>query len=72
LKYSNLGFGLLGLAIEAIAGEAHGVWIKRMIGLMARGHSGKLPGDNPTNALAPATGFVRTAGGGYRNNARTR
>jgi hypothetical protein len=37
---------------------------------MARGHSGKLPigwrvivpGDNPTNALAPATGFVSTAG----------
>ena len=36
---------------------------------VARGHSGKLPlgrrvvvpGDNPTNALAPATGFVSTA-----------
>ena len=35
----------------------------------AHGHSGKLPlgrrvvipGDNPTNALAPATGFVGTA-----------
>jgi D-alanyl-D-alanine carboxypeptidase len=38
--------------------------------LVAHGHSGKLPlgrrivipGDNPTNALAPATGFVSTAG----------
>src|SRR6516164_5537692 len=36
---------------------------------LARGHSGKLPlgrrvvipGDNPTNAMAPATGFVSTA-----------
>src|SRR5262245_48682337 len=40
-----------------------------MIKPLARGHSGKLPlgrrvvipGDNPTNALAPATGFVSTA-----------
>ncbi len=87
-KYSNHGFGLLGLVIEAIAGEPYGAWIKRAIvepaglddtepdmplprrALMARGHSGKLPvgrrvivpGDNPTNALAPATGFVSTAG----------
>jgi hypothetical protein len=36
---------------------------------LAGGHSGKLPlgrrvvipGDNPTNALAPATGFVSSA-----------
>src|SRR5256885_1268695 len=39
-------------------------------GPVALGHSGKVPlgrrvvvpGDNPTNALAPATGFVSTAG----------
>jgi CubicO group peptidase (beta-lactamase class C family) len=86
-KYSNHGFGLAGMVIEAITGEPYKAWIKREIvdavGLketepdmptaaklpMARGHSGKLPagrrlvipGDNPTNALAPATGFVSTA-----------
>lgn len=87
-KYSNHGYGLLGLVIEAIAGEPYGAWIRRTIvepagleetdpdvplptgALMARGHSGRLPigrrvivpGDNPTNALAAATGFVSTAG----------
>ena len=89
-KYSNHGFGLLGLAIEAITGEPYGEWIGREIvaasGLhetgadapfalasprtpFARGHSGKLPlgrrvvipADNPTHALAAATGFVSTA-----------
>jgi D-alanyl-D-alanine carboxypeptidase len=86
-KYSNHGFGLAGLIIEAITGEPFKDWIKREIidavGLgetepdmpivgaapMARGHGAKLPlgrrlvipGDNPTNALAPATGFVSTA-----------
>jgi CubicO group peptidase (beta-lactamase class C family) len=86
-KYSNHGFGLAGMVIEAIAGEPYKGWIKREIvdavGLaetepdmptaanlpMARGHSAKwpigrrlvIPGDNPTNALAPATGFVSTA-----------
>jgi CubicO group peptidase (beta-lactamase class C family) len=30
-KYSNHGFGLLGLAIEAIAGEPYRTWIKREI-----------------------------------------
>jgi CubicO group peptidase (beta-lactamase class C family) len=30
-KYSNHGFGLIGLAIEAVAGEAFGSWIKREI-----------------------------------------
>jgi hypothetical protein len=56
--------------IEAIAGQPCGAWIKRMIGLMARRHCGKLPicrrvavpRDNLTNALAPATSFVSTAG----------
>ncbi len=87
MKYSNHGFGLLGLVIEAISGERYGDWVTRNIlapfGLnetrpdapfdvgvpVARGHSGLLPlgrrviipGDNPTHALAPATGFVSTA-----------
>jgi D-alanyl-D-alanine carboxypeptidase len=86
-KYSNHGFGLAGMVIEAITGEPYKDWIKREIVdavelaetepdmptaanlPMARGHSAKLPagrrfvipGDNPTNALAPATGFVSTA-----------
>jgi len=31
LKYSNHGFGLAGLIIEAITGEPYGVWVKREI-----------------------------------------
>src|ERR1700737_2679754 len=31
LKYSNHGFGLLGLVIEAITGEPYRVWIQREI-----------------------------------------
>ena len=88
LKYSNHGYGLVGLAIQAITGERYVDWIAREIveasGLaettpdapiaaatpFARGHSTKLPlgrrvvipGENPTNALAAATGFVSTAG----------
>jgi len=86
-KYSNHGYGLVGLVIEAVTGMPYRDWIRRAIidaaGLeetepdmpvhnsvpVARGHSPKLPlgrrvvipGDNPTNALAPATGFVSTA-----------
>src|SRR4051794_39747089 len=86
-KYSNHGFGLLGLVIEAITREPYSGWIKREIvaaaGLretepnmplpkraaFARGHTLRLPvgrrlvvpGDNPTNAMASATGFVSTA-----------
>jgi CubicO group peptidase (beta-lactamase class C family) len=86
-KYSNHGFGLAGLVIEAVTGTPYRSWIAQAIiepaGLdetepdmpvaasvpVARGHSGKLPlgrrvvipGDNPTNALASATGFVSTA-----------
>ncbi|MEO9189258.1 MAG: serine hydrolase domain-containing protein [Acetobacteraceae bacterium] len=86
-KYSNHGFGLLGLVVEAVAGEPYRPWIKREIidavGLketdpdmpitegspFAHGHSSKLllgrrviiPGDNPTNAMAPAAGVVSTA-----------
>jgi CubicO group peptidase (beta-lactamase class C family) len=86
-KYSNHGYGLAGLVIEAVTREPYRNWIRRevieRIGLdetdpdmplaasapIARGHRGKLPlgrrvvvpGNNPTNALAPATGFVSTA-----------
>jgi CubicO group peptidase (beta-lactamase class C family) len=86
-KYSNHGYGLAGLVIEAVTRMPYRRWIKHAIidpaGLgetepdmpvansvpLARGHSGKLPlgrrvvipGDNPANALAPATGFVSTA-----------
>lgn len=86
-KYSNHGFGLIGLVIEAVTGAPYREWIRRAIiepaGLgetepdmpltatapAARGHSSKLPlgrrvvipGGNPTNALAAATGFVSTA-----------
>ena len=88
LKYSNHGFGLVGLVIEAVTGEPYVEWIAREIvaasglretlpdgpaaprTLTARGHTRKLPlgdrlvvpGDNPTHALASATGFVSTAG----------
>jgi CubicO group peptidase (beta-lactamase class C family) len=86
-KYSNHGYGLAGLIIEAITGEPYRSWITREIvdaaGLeetrpdmplprgepFARGHGSKqplgrrvvIPGDNPTHALASATGFVSTA-----------
>lgn len=86
-KYSNHGYGVLGLAIAAVTGESYGDWVAREIvaasGLLdttpdgppaaglpfARGHSPKwplgrrvvIPGDNPTNALAAATGFISTA-----------
>jgi D-alanyl-D-alanine carboxypeptidase len=88
LKYSNHGYGLIALALEAVTGERYVDWIAREIvaaaGLrettpdapvdaalpFARGHSAKwplgrrltIPGDNPTCALAAATGFVSTAG----------
>jgi CubicO group peptidase (beta-lactamase class C family) len=86
-KYSNHGYGLAGLVIEAVTGTPYPDWVKQAIidatGLdetlpdmpvaaavpVARGHSSKLPlgrrvvipGDNPTNSLSPATGFVSTA-----------
>ena len=86
-KYSNHGYGLVGLIIEAITGQAYVKWIRHAViepaGLvettpdmplprgaqLAAGHSSRLPlgrrvavpGRNPTNALAPATGFISTA-----------
>lgn len=86
-KYSNHGYGLVGLIIEAVTGASYGKWISEHVvvpaGLiettpdmplprgaeLASGHSSRLPlgrriaipGRNPTNALAPATGFVSTA-----------
>ncbi|MDE0242726.1 MAG: serine hydrolase [bacterium] len=88
MKYSNHGFGLLGLVIESVTGETYGSWVARNVlrpsGLgettpdmpiaggapLARGHGTNLPldrryvipADNPTHALAAATGFVSTAG----------
>ncbi|HEV2365798.1 MAG TPA: serine hydrolase domain-containing protein [Caulobacteraceae bacterium] len=87
LKYSNHGYGLVGLIIEAATGESYASWIAREVvaasGLahtfadaptsemqkLAAGHGSRLllgerfviPGRNPTNALAPATGFISTA-----------
>jgi CubicO group peptidase (beta-lactamase class C family) len=87
LKYSNHGYGLLGLVIEAITKEPYRAWIEREIidavGLretkpdmpiakgvpLARGHTLRMltdqrlviPGDNLTNAIMPAAGFVSTA-----------
>jgi CubicO group peptidase (beta-lactamase class C family) len=87
-KYSNHGYGLLGLVIESVTGEPYRSWIGREIvaaaGMeetvpdmplakgtpFARGHTGRLPagrrlvipGDFRTNAIAPAGGFVSTAG----------
>ena len=86
-KYSNHGYGLLGLAIAAVTGERYDGWVAREIvaaaGLretvpdapllegtrFATGHSAKwplgrrlhIPGNNPTQALAAATGFISTA-----------
>jgi len=86
-KYSNHGYGLAGLVIEAVTGEPYPVWIKREIvdavGLretvpnmplakgtpFARGHTRRLPlgerlvipGDNSTQAITSAAGFVATA-----------
>ncbi|MEN3288135.1 MAG: hypothetical protein V7634_2435 [Bradyrhizobium sp.] len=87
-KYSNHGYGLLGLVIEAIAGEPYAAFIQREVieaadlretvpdmaqlvknAPFARGHSPKIllgrraviPGNNPTQAMAAATGLVATA-----------
>lgn len=87
-KYSNHGFGLAGLIIEAVTGEPYGEWMRREViapaGLketlpdgpvpksvpMASGHGTILPlgrrvvmpGRFETHAVAPAGGFVSTAG----------
>ncbi len=87
-KYSNHGYGAIGLVIQAVTGEPYVEWIKRKIMApaklsesqpdapldhnvpFARGHSGTqplgrrvtIPCENRTNALAPATGLISTAG----------
>jgi D-alanyl-D-alanine carboxypeptidase len=87
-KYSNHGYGLLGLVVEAVTGEPYRRWIAREVveaaGLeetqpdaplrrgtpFAKGHTSRsllgrrlvIPADNRTNAMAPATGFIATAG----------
>ena len=53
-KYSNHGFGLLGLVIEAITGEPYAVWIKREI-VDAAG----LTETTPDTPLAKGTPFAR-------------
>jgi len=86
-KYSNHGYGLLGLTIEAITDELYADWVACEAGAaagrketvpdaplaagvpFARGQSRRwqlgqrvlIPGDNPTHALAAATGFMSTA-----------
>ena len=50
-KYSNHGYGLVGLAIEAITGEAYGAWIAREI-VAASGLTETLP-DAPLPARVP-------------------
>jgi D-alanyl-D-alanine carboxypeptidase len=88
-KYSNHGYGLLGLVLEQVTGEAYASWMAREIVAraclthtapdgpvepnlpLASGHGAKvlLGGERfevdiglSTGALAPATGFVSTAG----------
>jgi D-alanyl-D-alanine carboxypeptidase len=88
-KYSNHGYGLLGLVLEQVTGETYADWMAREIVAraslahtspdgpvepnlpLASGHGGKvlLGGERfevdsrlSTGALAPATGFVSTAG----------
>jgi D-alanyl-D-alanine carboxypeptidase len=54
-KYSNLGFGLLGLVIEAVTGEAYGDWIHREV-VAAAGLAETVP-DLPSPGATPlATG----------------
>lgn len=86
-KYSNQGYALLGLVVEAVAKEPYRAWIEREIiaasGLretssdtpiatgvpLAKGHTPRIhldrrlviPGDDMTDAIAPAAGFVGTA-----------
>jgi D-alanyl-D-alanine carboxypeptidase len=87
LKYSNHGFALAGLVIEAIVQEPYVQWMQREVNAaaslsnttaditseamlhLASGHSDKtllgrrlvFHGDQLTEALAPATGYVSTA-----------
>jgi CubicO group peptidase (beta-lactamase class C family) len=50
-KYSNHGYGLLGLVIEALTGESYGAWVKREI-IDAAGLTETLP-DVPLSRRTP-------------------
>jgi len=56
--------------IEAIAGEAHGAWNKRIIGLMAPAIAAScpviVPGDNPPNALCRSRALSEPPAAGSR------
>src|SRR5204862_6323074 len=54
MKYSNHGFGLLGLIIEAVTGEPYAAWIKREI-VVAAG----LTETTPDMPLRRGTPFAR-------------
>jgi CubicO group peptidase (beta-lactamase class C family) len=53
-KYSNHGFALLGMVIEAVTGEPYGTWIRREV--IARFGLGETEPDMP---LPPGTPFAR-------------
>jgi D-alanyl-D-alanine carboxypeptidase len=57
LKYSNHGFGLIGLAIEAITGEPYAEWIAREI-VAASGLAETTP-DAPQALASPGLQFAR-------------
>ena len=52
-KYSNHGYGLVGLAIEAITGETHGAWIAREVVAASGLHE-----TTPDGPIAPGTMFA--------------
>ncbi len=57
LKYSNHGFGLLGLAIEAISGERYADWIGREI--VAASGLAETDADAPQALARPGVRFAR-------------
>jgi CubicO group peptidase (beta-lactamase class C family) len=67
-KYSNHGFGLLGLVIEAISGESYAVWIEREIVAAAglRETSPDMPAAKGGKAIAFARGHTSELPAGRR------
>lgn len=67
-KYSNHGFGLLGLVIEAISGEPYSAWIEREIVKAAglRETSSDLPAASGGNGMAFARGHSTEQPAGRR------